>query len=375
MSIEVTAVRNARELNAFVRVPALIRRRTRWTPASEVWTRALLGRRSNPFYRHAERHLLLARKDGQLAGRVAAHVDHLCNRALAESQGTFGLLDCEPHPRLVSALLDGVEKWLVAKGATLARGPLGPTMRLGAGLLVDGHAEPPTPGLDTNPPELPPLLERAGYAPARDMLAFRLDASGLPLEVARASDDARRTPGLTLRPIRPERLADELPRVLEVLNDLPAHGRACAPWSEAELRWTVARLRPMVDPGLVLLLEVDGVAAGLGIALRNVREALGGRGTSKALLDATRVAAALRLNRLRSARIAVLAVRPRYLDPGGRGLLALLLAELLGRMRLLGVQWAEVSLVDPTDLPLTELLAAAGARPYKTYRIYEKLLG
>jgi hypothetical protein len=136
----------------------------------------------------------------------------------------------------------------------------------------------------------------------------------------------------------------------------------------------VTRLQPFLDPGLVLLLEVDGVAAGLGFAQRNVREALGGRGTSKAWMDVARVAAAMRLRRIRSARVTVLAVRTGFLELADGGLPALLLAELLGRLRLYGVHWAEVSLVDPTDEPLTALLEGADGRVTKTYRLYEKLL-
>jgi hypothetical protein len=247
-------------------------------------------------------------------------------------------------------------------------------MRLGAGLLVEGFGETPMPGIAGSPPELPPLVERAGYAPARELFAYRIATKGLPRQVSSVADDARRGRGLVVRPIRPDRLSEELPRILEVLNDLPAHGRACSPWSAPELRWTVARLRPILDPGLVLVLELDGMAAGLALAVRNVREALGGRGQGEALLDAARVAAALRLRRVRSARIAVVAVRARFLEQGQSGLLALLLTELLGRLQLHGVQWAEISLVDPTDEPLVELLTRSGAQPYKTYRIFEKLL-
>ena len=374
MSIEVTAVRSARDLTAFVKVPAILQARTRWTPASEVWTGALLDRRGNPYYRHAERQLLLARKDGRLAGRVAAHVDHLCNRTVGERLGTFSMLDCEPHARVVSSLLAGAEEWLRDRGVEVARGPLGPTMRLGSGLLVDGHGEPPVPGAAGNPPELPALVERAGYGRARDLTAHRIETGALPRPVAALADAVRRTPGLVLRPLRPERLAEELPRVLEVLNDLPGEGRACAPWSAAELRWTATRLAPIVDPGLVLILEAEGVPAGLGVAVRNVREALGGRGPSRAVLDALRVVAALRLRRLRSARVAVISVRQRFVDAVGHGMHALLLAELLGRLRLAGVRWAEVSLVDPSDLPLLTLLEASGAQRSKTYRIFEKRL-
>jgi len=374
VGIEVTAVHSPRELAAFVRVPALLRRRSGWTPASEAWARELLDRRRNPYYRHADRQLLLARKDGRLVGRVAAHVDHLCNRASLAAAGTFGLLECEPHQRVVTALLETAERWLLSRGAEVVRGPSGPAMRLGCGLLVEGFAEPPMPGTGQNPPELPPLVERAGYAAGLDLHAYRIELSELPRPVAGRADDARRRRGVVVRPIRLDRKGDDLDHVLQVINDLPGPGCACAPWSQAELLWTVARLRPLLDDGLALLLEIDGQPAGLAVALRNVREPLGGRGPGKAVLDLGRVALAMRLRQVRTARIAVLGVRPRFAAGFDKGLHALLLTEIVGRLRLHGVAWAELSLVDPSDPQLGGLLSDVGAMRYKTFRIYEKRL-
>ncbi len=91
-------------------------------------------------------------------------------------------------------------------------------------------------------------------------------------------------------------------------------------------------------------------------------------------MDSLKIAKALRLKELRTARITLLAVRPQH-DAGQEGnLAALILAELLGRLRVFGVTSAEISLVDSNDSPLVSLLEAAGAERIKTYRIYEKLV-
>ncbi len=384
MGFEISPVGNGRDLEAFLGLPAVLRPEDRANQVPPLWMRPLLDRRANPYFRHADHELFLARRDGRPVGRIAVFVDHLCNRTLGEQAGVFGLFDCVNSTRVAADILDRAEGWLKEQNVRVVRGPQGPSMRLGTGVLVHGHGQPPMPGLTYDPPEVSFLLEHAGYQPKRDLHAYRLELSHLQLPVTQAADLARRRPGLILRPVRSDRIRfdDEMMRLREVINDLPGLGRACAPWSEAEAKWVARRIRFIIDPSLVLYAEQDRVPAALGVAVRNIREPLGGKSFSTSTLDFLRMAASFRFQSLRSARIALLAVRPQFQFDAGfgeesrshGGLLPLLLTELLGRLRLHGVEWAEVSLVDPTDRPLVELLAAARAEPYKTYRIYEKNL-
>lgn len=384
MGFEICPVTSPRDLEAFLRLPGQLRPQDRANETPAPWMRPLLDRRANPYFRHADHLLLLARREGRPVGRVAVFVDHLFNRTLGEQAGIFGLFDCINSSRVASGLLGAAERWLLDQDVAVVRGPLGPSMRIGTGVLVHGQGLPPMPGLTDDPPEVSFLLEQAGYLPKRELHAYRIEVGRIPPEVSRSADHARRRAGLVLRPVRADRahFDDEMMRLREVINDLPGLGRACAPWSEAELKWVARQIRLIIDPELVLFVEQDRVPAALGVAVRNFREPLGGRSPSASPVDFLRVASSFKLRRLRSARIAMLAVRPQFLFDAGfgadtrthGGLMPLLLTELLGRLRLQGVEWAEVSLVDPTDRPLVELLAAAGADAYKTYRIYEKNL-
>jgi hypothetical protein len=384
MGLEISPVGSSRDLEAFLSLPSQLRPRDRANETPPPWLRPLLDRRANPFFRHADHQLLLARREGRPVGRVAVYVDHLSNRTLGERAGTFGLFDCVNATRVAGELLGAAERWLRGQDVDVVRGPLGPSIRVGTGVMVHGQGLPPMPGLSDDPPELSFLLEQAGYVPRRDLHAYRTEVGRIPLDVTRSADLARRRPGLVLRPVRVDRahFSDEMMRFGEVINDLPGMGRASAPWSEAELIWVARQLKLVIDPELVLFIEQDRVPAALGVAVRNFREPLGGRSPSSMPMDFLRAAPSFKLRRLRSARVAMLAVRPRFLVDAGfgagartrGGLMPLLLTELLGRLRLFGVDWAEVSLVDPTDRPLVELLAAVGAEHYKTYRIYEKNL-
>jgi hypothetical protein len=378
MGLEISPVVGDREVELFLKVPAILRPEIRVNKVPGRWMRPVLDRRKNPYFRHSDHILLLARRDGRLVGRVGAFVDHLCNRTLEEKVGTFAMFDSVDSPRVAAQILEAAEQWLVKRGVDQVRGPCGPAMRLGTGLLVEGHGRAPMPGMTFDPPELGALIEGAGYEPARDLYAYRLSTEALPREVAQVADEARRREGLKLRNLRNAHFEEDIQAIQRVINDLPGLGRACAPWTTDEVRWMARKLWLILDRFLVLLVEQRGESAAVGFALRNVRELLGGRSPRGSLIDSLSVAKALRLHQLRSARITLLAVRPRFdgrMDPSqGGDLAAMVLSELLGRLRLLGVQWAELSLVDPTDLTLVELMEACKAEVYKTYRIYQKPL-
>lgn len=378
MGLEISPVDGDHDVDLFLKVPATLRPENHINKIPGRWMRPILDRRKNPYFRHTDHILLLARRDGRLVGRVAAFVDHLCNRTLEEKTGSFALFDCIDSPRVAARILEVAESWLAERGVESIRGPCGPAMRLGTGLLIEGHGRPPMPGMTFDPPELGALIEAAGYRPARDLHAYRLPTDTLSRDVIAAADEARRRPGLTIRSFRQDHFDDDIRAIRDVINDLPGLGRTCAPWTFEEVRWMARKLWLILDTFLVLHVEQRGEPAALGFALRNVREQLGGRSPRSSLLDSLAVAKALRLHQLHSARITLLAVRPRFAAQVGeknRGdLAAMLLSELMGRLRLFGVKWAEISLVDPTDEALTTLMRAANAEIYKIYRVYEKRL-
>ena len=373
MGVEVSAVGSVRDLETFLKVPAILRPESYVNKNPGRWVRPLLARRQNPYFRHADHALLIARRDGRPVGRVATFVDHLCNRTFSEQVGTFCLFDCIDSPRVGAKIFEAAERWFLDHKVCTIRGPLGPAMRLGTGLLVEGHGQVPMPGMTVDPPGLGPLIEAAHYERWRDLLAYRLATDRFPTTLSRSADDARRRRGLVLRPFRFDAFDADIEKVRAVINDMPGISKTCAPWTTDEVRWMAKRLWLILDPLLILLVEQEGEPAGVGLALRNVREVLHGRSPRSSLLDAVQIATVLRLRQARSARIMMLSVRPQFLGGGG-DMTALLLSELAGRLALLGVRWAEVSLVDPSDESLLAALSAAGAEPYKTYRVYQKTL-
>ena len=74
--VEIVAVQDKPSLERFVDLPyRLYRHHPYWVPPLRMAQKELLNTRKHPFYAHAEIQCFLARRDGQVCGRVAAIVE------------------------------------------------------------------------------------------------------------------------------------------------------------------------------------------------------------------------------------------------------------------------------------------------------------
>jgi hypothetical protein len=122
----------------------------------------LLDREKHPFYKDAEAEFFVAKKDGQIAGRVAAIVDKAHNRFHRENAGFFGFFECIDDQAVADALLQRAKRWVFDRGAKFLRGPVNPSTNYECGILVEGFDSDPMVMMPYNPEYYPVLLERAG---------------------------------------------------------------------------------------------------------------------------------------------------------------------------------------------------------------------
>ena len=64
----------------------------------------------NPFFRHAEMQLFLARRDGTDVGRIAAILDRHHNEFQGEKTGFFGYFESVNDPAVAQALFDAAHR-------------------------------------------------------------------------------------------------------------------------------------------------------------------------------------------------------------------------------------------------------------------------
>ena len=137
--VQVQSVCDRAARAAFVDLPYVLHRHDPgWAPPLRRDARALLDPSRNPFYQHADRQLLLARRGRSVVGRIAAIHDRLHLQTHDDAAGFFGFFECTDDQAAAAALFEAAADWLRRRGLRRVRGPMNPSINDEIGLLVDG---------------------------------------------------------------------------------------------------------------------------------------------------------------------------------------------------------------------------------------------
>ena len=65
--------------------------------------RQFLDRQKNPWFDHAEAELFLCERDGEVVGRITAHIDHRWDEFQGGNDGMFGFFDSVDDPEVAGS--------------------------------------------------------------------------------------------------------------------------------------------------------------------------------------------------------------------------------------------------------------------------------
>ena len=371
MSVSVSPVRGGGDLSRFIRFPYRHYAGHRhWVPPLLLDQKELLNRNRHPFYKEADAEFFLARRDGDVVGRIAAIHNRAHNEFHQDRVGFFGFFESEPHLETARALLDAAAGWCAARGLESLRGPTNPSTNYECGLLVDGFDSPNVFMMTYNPPYYPQLLEGYGFTPAKDLLAYWLtDENGFPEKLASISDRVLQKSGLAIREVRLDRMEEELDRIFSVYNNAWSRNWGFVPMSKAELAVMAAGLKWVLDPRICYLLEKGDQPVGFLFAMPDLNRVLirmSGRllpfGWLRLLRDR---------RRLSVCRVIALGLSREYQS---YGYTAALYRKIVTDGTDAGYHQSEISWVLEDNLMMNRAAEMLGARLYKRYRIYEKPL-
>ncbi len=376
-TIVVETVRRRTDLDAFIRYQLeLYAGDPYFVPPIVAERRDFLDREKNPFFSHAEVELSVARRNGQIVGRIAAIDDALWNQFHNAETGFFGLFDAPDDPAVAAALLDRAAEFARSRGMKSLTGPVNISTNHECGVLVEGFDFPPAMMMPYNFRYYGALLERWGLRKMKDLYAYDLSTALAPPEkVVRVAERLREQQGVRVRPIDLRQLPEEIRRLKSIYNAMMDPAWLFLPLNEEEFDGIVARLRPLVRvrPELCLIAEVRGEPVAFSITLPDANRAIqaaGGYLTHWGLpVGLARMAwAARKIERLR---VLLFGIKPGFRR---RGLDALLYLETLRTARRLGYDGAELGWVTEDNELMVRAIESMGARRYKTYRIYERPL-
>jgi len=373
MSISISPVRTAADLRTFITmVWSIYRNDPNWVPPIIADRQKLLNRKRNPFYRHAEMEMFLARDGGRVVGRIAAIVNHNHNLIHDDRVGFFGFFESVDDTRVSSALFQAAEQWLAEHGMTRMRGPVNPSMNDEAGLLVEGFDDPPQILMTYNPKYYSRLIESFGLTKVKDLYAYRLTAQGfLNPKLERVQQMVRERERLVIRSVnfkQKEAFRRDVATLKTIYNEAWEPNWGFVKMTDEEFDFLAADLKQVAAQDLVLIAERDGRPIGFALGLPDINQALifnRGGGLVGALL-----ALIFKKKKITRGRILVLGVVPAFQR---RGVDAVLYHEIGTRMtRDHGYTEGEASWVLEDNVMMNRAAEMMNGDLYKRYRIYGK---
>jgi hypothetical protein len=330
----------------------------------------------NPFFEHAEIQLFVARRAGADAGRIAAILDWHHNEFHGEKTAFFGFFESVDDPEVSNALLETAARWARERGMEVLRGPANPSLNDEAGLLVEGFDRPPVLMMTYNPRYYIRLIEDAGFAKAKDLLAYWFEIGPEPMaHFVRINERFRkRSADILVRKVTKKSLKADLPRIREVYNDAWEKNWGFVPMTPAEMDFMAARLKPLLDENFLYLGEAkkpDGTLEPVAFMLslpdyNTAIQPLGGR-----LLPFGWLKFLLNLKKIRTLRVVTLGLKKDYRM---RGIQSIMFEQGLRASMNRGITGVEVSwMLEDNDLVLRSV-RLWGGKHYKTYRIYDKAI-
>ncbi len=336
--------------------------------------RHLFSPRHNPFHQHADVQLFLARRGDAVVGRVSAHIDHEYNRYHSERVGSFGFFECDDDPEAATALLHTAGRWLRERGMEIARGPLSFSTNSEVGFLVEGFDSPPVALMPYSKTYYLSLLEQAGYSKAQDLYAWKWRGHYMPENPARMVAQLREKPEIRIRRPSLRRFDEEVRTILDVNNEAWSENWGFVPATSAEAQQLAADLKLIVDPEIIPIVEIDGVTAGVALAIPNLNEAIHDLGGRLFPLGLLKLLWRTKVRRVKSGRLVLMGIRKEFRTRNYAALAYLLCDEIYRSANKQGYQWAEFSWTLEQNSLINSLIMKIGCERYKTYRIYEKAL-
>jgi GNAT superfamily N-acetyltransferase len=374
VALEITPVDGRADLKEFVHLPYRLHAGTKWVPPLLLERYAFHNHKLNPFFKHGEAQLFLARRQGRVVGRISAQIDRNFNSFHNSRWGFYGFLEFEDDQEILDGLLAAAEAWLKARGCDRAIGPFDYTINQECGILIEGFDIDPMIQQPWHPPYYRERIEQAGLIKAMDVFHWHLDMSYrgnklLPKleEIAVAS---REKHGITIRKMSYWKLRKDLDEFNKVYNAAWSQNWAFTPYDDHDIADQAVMYRIVWDQHWFMIAENEAketVAVALTIPDANqILKKMKGRVLPFGWWHYLR-----RKSYIDRVRVGFLGVMPEYQHTG---VAAQLYIENFDMCKVTPVRTGEPGWILETNTSMNRSLEAMGGYINKRARIYERLL-
>lgn len=338
----------------------------------------------NPYFEHARCQLFLARRGGQVVGRIAAHIDELAlaqppEQGMGPGTGMWGALQAEDG-EVATALIQRAEQWLGGQGMTHVLAPMTLSVWEEPGLLVKGFDHPPMIMMGHNSPEQQGWIEGAGYAAAKKLATFDLDITKpFPPLIQRIIQSGEKNERIRIRDVNLKNFDREVEIICSILNDAWSENWGFVPFTPTEIAYTAKKMKPLVKPDLVRIAEYDGEPVAFMITLPDANQIqlkAVGRNGKPSLLGWIRLGMWMLRTRPADMRVPLMGVVKRLQSSRMASQLAFMMIETIRQASITryGGKRGEIGWILDDNQGMNAIAEAINATVNKEYLVYGKAL-
>ena len=352
-----------------------------WVPPLRMEAMELVTPGKNPFFDHADVQFFLARRGGELVGRISAHIDHLAvaqpvEQGMGPGTGIWGMLEATDAD-VAARLIATAEQWLRDKGMTRVLAPLSMSIWEEPGQLVQGFDHPPTVMMGHQPERYRDWIEALGYQTAKTLYTYELDITqSFPPLIQRIVQSGEKNPRIRIRNVDRSRFDEEAALILDILNDAWSDNWGFVPFSAREIAYAGKKFKPIVHEDLIMVAEYDGEPVAFMMTLPDLNEALKPMGGRLFPFNWVKLLAWLRKPRVRTMRVPLMGVRKHLQSSRLASQLAFMMIEAirLNSVARYGATRGEIGWILEDNQGMVAIADAINSHVNKSYRIYDKAL-
>ena len=339
-----------------------------------------LSKDKNAAFEFCEAEYYLAYKDGKLAGRVAAIINHKANNKWGKKSVRFGWIDFIDDREVSKALLDAVEKYGKEKGMEDMVGPLGFTDMDPEGMLTWGFDQLGTMPTIYNFPYYPEHIEALeGFEVDNKYVEFKIMVPDeVPEKYAKIAMMIEKRYNLHVRKLTKKDVfqGGMGQKIFDLINDTYKDLYGYSELSQKQIDQLIKSYLGFLDFNLITCIEdwTDGEhkLIGVGITMPSLAHALRKCHRGRLLpFGWFHVLRAIKQHKTNIVDLLLIGILPEYRAKGAN---ALLFADLIPWYQKYGIEWGETQVELETNAGVQGQWGALTPVMHKRRKCYKKII-
>ncbi len=374
MAIEIQEVKSKSDLKKFIWFGINLYKDCKYAAPPLMMDDLLnLTKGSNPALDFCETAYFIAKKDGKIAGRIAAIINPVANDTWKQKNARFGWVDFIDDTDVSKALFDAAIAWAKAKGMTAIHGPLGFTDFDHEGLLIEGFDRNGTLATIYNYPYYPVHIEKYGFVKDIDWNEYLITIPEVyPEKYFRVADIVKQKYKLEAKKFksRKEVVDNYALKIFDLLNTCYSHLYGFTKLNDKQINFYIKLYFSFfrLDTISIVVDEKDNVVA-LGIAMPSFTKALQKAKGSLFPLGWFYMLRALQKNDLVD--LYLMAVHPDYQN---KGINSIVFADIMPNAAKNGYKFAESNPELETNTRMSSQWGSWETENHKKRRVYIKTI-